>query len=70
MSVTQIVPTGANPRQYTLSERDRASLAQADVLGIPVGTAQSRLHRALETMRAAIDADERVELRTERESYA
>lgn len=32
VSVTQIVPTGANPRQYTLSERDRASLAQADVL--------------------------------------
>ena len=42
----------------------------ADVLGIPVGTAQSRLHRALETLRAAIDADERVELRAERESYA
>jgi DNA-directed RNA polymerase specialized sigma24 family protein len=42
----------------------------ADVLGIPLGTAQSRLARALETMRAAIAADERIELLTERESYA
>ena len=29
----------------------------AEVLGIPLGTAQSRLHRALEAMRAALVAD-------------
>jgi RNA polymerase sigma-70 factor, ECF subfamily len=32
----------------------------ATVLGIPVGTAKSRLHRALNLMRAALDADARV----------
>ena len=32
----------------------------ADALGIPLGTAKSRLHRALAQMRAAIDADSRV----------
>ena len=31
----------------------------AIVLGIPLGTAKSRLHRALGTMRAALDADAR-----------
>jgi RNA polymerase sigma factor (sigma-70 family) len=31
----------------------------AIVLGIPLGTAKSRLHRALQTMRAALDADDR-----------
>jgi len=29
------------------------------VLGIPLGTAKSRLHRALGSMRAALDADAR-----------
>ena len=32
----------------------------AATLGIPVGTAKSRLHRALGLMRAALDADARV----------
>ena len=31
----------------------------AATLGIPVGTAKSRLHRALGSMRAALDADAR-----------
>lgn len=31
----------------------------ADVLGIPLGTMQSRLFRALQRMRAALEADER-----------
>jgi RNA polymerase sigma-70 factor (ECF subfamily) len=31
----------------------------ANVLGIPLGTAKSRLHRALQSMRAALDADDR-----------
>jgi len=31
----------------------------AIVLGIPLGTAKSRLHRALQSMRAALDADAR-----------
>jgi RNA polymerase sigma-70 factor (ECF subfamily) len=31
----------------------------AIVLGIPLGTAKSRLHRALQSMRAALDADDR-----------
>ena len=34
--------------------------AIADMLGIPVGTAKSRLHRGVQTMRAALDADARV----------
>ena len=34
--------------------------AIADILGILVGTAKSRLHRGTKTMRAAIDADDRV----------
>jgi RNA polymerase sigma-70 factor, ECF subfamily len=33
--------------------------AVASTLGIPLGTAKSRLHRALGLMRAALDADER-----------
>jgi len=35
----------------------------ADALGVPLGTARSRLHYALRSMRAALEADER---RTER----
>ena len=31
----------------------------ADVLGIPIGTAGSRLHHATRAMRAALDADDR-----------
>lgn len=31
----------------------------AGVLGIPLGTAKSRLHRAMQTMRAALEADAR-----------
>ena len=31
----------------------------ANALGIPLGTAKSRLHRALQVMRAALDADAR-----------
>ena len=34
--------------------------AIADVLAIPIGTVKSRLHRSLQTMRAALDADARV----------
>jgi RNA polymerase sigma-70 factor (ECF subfamily) len=33
----------------------------AEALGIPVGTVDSRLHRALRSLRAAIDADARPE---------
>ena len=33
--------------------------AVAETFGIPLGTAQSRLHRALEALRAALAADER-----------
>ena len=32
----------------------------AEILGVPLGTVKSRLHRSLETMRAALDADARV----------
>lgn len=38
----------------------------ADVLGIPVGTAGSRLHYATRAMRAAIEADARIDSGTER----
>ena len=31
----------------------------AEVLGVPLGTVQSRVHRALRTMQAALDADDR-----------
>src|SRR5262245_1508819 len=37
---------------YTLAE-------SADILGVPLGTVQSRLHRALLAMRAGIDGDDR-----------
>ena len=38
----------------------------ADVLGVPLGTAQSRLARATQAMRAALDADDRpIDLATE-----
>jgi DNA-directed RNA polymerase specialized sigma24 family protein len=38
------------------------SLAEiADVLGIPVGTAGSRLHHATRALRAALDADARTD---------
>jgi RNA polymerase sigma-70 factor (ECF subfamily) len=32
----------------------------ASTLGIPLGTAKSRLHRGLQVMRAALDADARL----------
>ena len=38
---------------------DQPVEAVADTLGIPPGTAKSRIHHALRAMRAAIDADER-----------
>jgi RNA polymerase sigma-70 factor (ECF subfamily) len=38
----------------------------ADVLGIPVGTAGSRLHYATQALRAALDADARLDTTTER----
>jgi RNA polymerase sigma factor (sigma-70 family) len=31
-----------------------------EILGLPVGTVKSRLHRSMQTMRAALDADARV----------
>jgi RNA polymerase sigma-70 factor (ECF subfamily) len=34
----------------------------ADAMGVPVGTIQSRLHRAMRALRAALDADERLPL--------
>ena len=43
------------------------SLAEiADVLGIPVGTAGSRIHHATRALRAALDADDRTESPKER----
>jgi RNA polymerase sigma-70 factor (ECF subfamily) len=39
----------------------------ADALDIPVGTAKSRLHYAIEALRAAISADERSSAGIERE---
>jgi RNA polymerase sigma-70 factor, ECF subfamily len=32
----------------------------AEILGLPLGTVKSRLHRSVQTMRAALDADARV----------
>ena len=43
------------------------SLAEiADVLGVPSGTAASRIHYATRALRAAIDADDRADAPTER----
>src|SRR5262245_26560052 len=39
----------------------------ADALDIPVGTAKSRVHYAIESLRAALAADERVPVAAERE---
>src|SRR3954463_8616363 len=61
---------GAPPRDRRLPPEQRAILVFthylgltpteiADRLGIPVGTARSRLHYAHRAMRAAIEADER-----------
>jgi RNA polymerase sigma-70 factor (ECF subfamily) len=36
--------------------------AVADVVGAPIGTVKSRLHHALNALRAALDADDRLEL--------
>ena len=36
----------------------------ADILGIPLGTMQSRLSRATQVMRAALEADERTPITT------
>lgn len=41
----------------------------AELLGIPVGTVKSRLHRGVQTMRACLDADRRV-VRFDRERIA
>lgn len=40
----------------------------ADALGVPVGTVKSRLHRATQRMRSALEADARSPLLTERRS--
>ena len=39
----------------------------ADALGVPVGTAKSRIHYAVEALRAALEADERAPIATTRE---
>jgi RNA polymerase sigma-70 factor (ECF subfamily) len=45
-----------------LQHYNELSLAEiADVLGIPVGTAGSRIHHATRALRAAIDADDRLD---------
>lgn len=36
----------------------------ADALGVPVGTAKSKIHYAVETLRAALEADERTPIAT------
>jgi RNA polymerase sigma-70 factor (ECF subfamily) len=36
----------------------------ADALGLPVGTAKSRIHYAVEALRAALEADERAPVAT------
>lgn len=36
----------------------------ADALGVPVGTAKSRIHYGVEALRAALDADERTPIAT------
>jgi RNA polymerase sigma-70 factor (ECF subfamily) len=56
-------------RQLTLEHRSVVVLHHyldlpldrvAEILGIPVGTAHSRLHHAMRTLRAALDADQRL----------
>ena len=42
----------------------------AETVGIPVGTAKSRLHYAARAMRAAVDAEERVRTTEERSRWA
>ena len=37
----------------------------ADALGVPVGTAKSRIHYAVDAMRAALEADERTAIATQ-----
>ena len=37
----------------------------ADILGVPVGTAKSRLHRAIQALRGAVDADARLSVAPE-----
>ena len=44
--------------------------AVAETLDIPMGTAQSRLHRALSDLRAAIAADERAPVPVSPEAVA
>lgn len=39
--------------------QDLPLTAVAEILGIPAGTARSRLHHALRTLRAAVEADDR-----------
>ena len=36
----------------------------ADALGVPVGTAKSRIHYAVDALRAALEADERAPIAT------
>ncbi len=38
----------------------------ADALGVPVGTAKSRIHYAVDALRAALEADDRAPIATER----
>ena len=38
----------------------------AEALGVPVGTAKSRIHYAVNALRAALEADERAPIATER----
>ena len=66
LTVAERDQLGASLRRLPLDQRtvmvlhyylDLPLTEAADVLGIPVGTAKSRLHRGLETLRAAM-ADE------------
>ncbi|HMJ80897.1 MAG TPA: RNA polymerase sigma factor [Candidatus Dormibacteraeota bacterium] len=42
----------------------------AETLGIPLGTVKSRLHYATTSLRAALEADDRIDTRTSRERMA